>query len=438
MIIVDSLMGSGKTSFAIQYINEHPELSYVYCTPFLDEVARIKEMCPDAHFKEPTYEDGRKLDSFNRLLENGENIVVTHCTFANANEQTIEFIQNSDYVLIMDETLNTLEDFNSVCSDSDQRVKREDIKMLNDRGFIKVDPYGNVSWICESYQGSKYTDVERFAKNGTLLCLDGIMLVWQFPAHIFDLFKQVFVLTYMFDGSILKPYFMYHNIKWRMASVANANGKYFLTDYTGDTDKIKQCKDLIKIYENDKSNNYRNHALSKSWYNNNKDGLPKLKKNLNNFFRNVSKAKADDILWTCPKKYFADLKGAGYISIRRLTQEEKKLPKSEMEKIEKQLSCFLSCNAKATNAYKDRSVLGYAVNMYLNPSYKKYFERKSKLDGTELEVNEDLYALSCMLQWIWRSRIREGKPISIYIPSVRMRKLLQDWLDLKINLSPTS
>ena len=44
-------------------------------------------------------------------------------------------------------------------------------------------------------------------------------------------------------------------------------------------------------------------------------------------------------------------------------------------------------------------------------------------------MDEDLFALSEMLQFIWRSAIREGKDIHLYIPSSRMRGLLETWLD---------
>jgi len=54
---------------------------------------------------------------------------------------------------------------------------------------------------------------------------------------------------------------------------------------------------------------------------------------------------------------------------------------------------------------------------------KRYFEEHG------CTVNEDRYALSEMVQWVWRSAIRDGKEISIYIPSLRMRTLLKDWLD---------
>ena len=142
-------------------------------------------------------------------------------------------------------------------------------------------------------------------------------------------------------------------------------------------------------------------------------------------------AKSNMILWTCPKQYYEKLKGKGYICVRRLNQEERQLSETEQEKIKKKLSCFLSSNAKATNDYKDRSVLAYCVNMFLNPYIKKYFVKKNTKDGTQIEVNEELFALSCMLQWIYRSQIRDGKSITVYIPSKRMCDLLRRWLNLE-------
>ena len=43
-------------------------------------------------------------------------------------------------------------------------------------------------------------------------------------------------------------------------------------------------------------------------------------------------------------------------------------------------------------------------------------------------ISENGYALSEMLQFIWRSAIRDGKEIWVYIPSIRMRNLLKQWI----------
>ena len=48
-----------------------------------------------------------------------------------------------------------------------------------------------------------------------------------------------------------------------------------------------------------------------------------------------------------------------------------------------------------------------------------------------IEVDVDAWGLSELIQWIWRSRIRKGEEINLYIPSSRMRGLLKDWLEGK-------
>ena len=65
----------------------------------------------------------------------------------------------------------------------------------------------------------------------------------------------------------------------------------------------------------------------------------------------------------------------------------------------------------------------YFCNIFFNPVIKKFFETRN------IKMNEDLYSLSELIQWIYRSRIRNGGKINLYIPSKRMRQLLIDWLN---------
>lgn len=171
--------------------------------------------------------------------------------------------------------------------------------------------------------------------------------------------------------------------------------------------------------------NLERESLSKRWFDDNarkKDGFAKLKRNMGSFFRK-KKAKASDIMWTCPESHSKNLKGNGYTRVRRLTAEEKRLPEQERLRVERKCSCFVSCNARATNAFSDRSVLVYAINMFYNPMIKGFFLEHG------VPFDEEQYALSCMIQWVWRSRIRNGQPISIYIPAKRMRELFLAWLN---------
>ena len=60
--------------------------------------------------------------------------------------------------------------------------------------------------------------------------------------------------------------------------------------------------------------------------------------------------------------------------------------------------------------------------MYSNPLLDLFFIER------DIKIDKELYALGIMLQWIWRSQIRNGKEIVIYIPSDRMRNILLNWL----------
>ena len=79
-----------------------------------------------------------------------------------------------------------------------------------------------------------------------------------------------------------------------------------------------------------------------------------------------------------------------------------------------------------TNEYRETYILAYCTNRFVKPTLIQFFSKK------EIYINQDEYALSEMLQWIWRSRIRDGKPIHIYIPSKRMRDLLTQYLQPKL------
>lgn len=53
---------------------------------------------------------------------------------------------------------------------------------------------------------------------------------------------------------------------------------------------------------------------------------------------------------------------------------------------------------------------------------------KNFFSANNIDVDENGFALSEMLQFIWRSAIRDGKEIWVYIPSIRMRNLLKQWI----------
>src|SRR5690606_23476584 len=115
----------------------------------------------------------------------------------------------------------------------------------------------------------------------------------------------------------------------------------------------------------------------------------KLKNNIYNYLQTVTKSKSSEIIWTTFKSEQKYLKGKGYTK------------------------SFIPCNTKATNEYKNCNTVVYCCNRYMSPDYENYFTRYNII------IDQDIYALAEMLQFIWRSAIRENKPINLYIPSRR-------------------
>lgn len=420
-------MGSGKTSWAIDYINSNPDDSIIFVTPFLDQVDRIKDSCKRS-FYDPQPWGHSKHDDFNKLLEEGRDIVTTHATFSRADARTLGLLKDGNYTLIIDEAVDPLINFNDACNDN---IKTSDINLLINEGFISIDQDNAVQWLKPDYKDSKYWKVAYCAKNKNLYYLDNTLLAWQFPPQIFCMFHQVFVLTYLFKGSFMYPFFQSHNIDFKMVSIAKENGKYSLCGYSDSYEKREAFANLITIFDDKKHPSmftYKNRMLSSNWYRNaDQHDIAELKKNIGIFIRAVNADKSR-IMWTTYKAYQKLLKGKGYTQAYMLTRKEKSFKGRELEKARAKAQCYVACNSRATNDFKDRDILLYLINFYPNEYIARYYTNKRKSDGEPIEFDRDLWTLSNFLQWLFRSAIREGKPVTLYLPSTRMRHLLTSWL----------
>ena len=400
-------MGSGKTSWSIQHINRNPFGNFLYITPFLSEVKRIADNT-GRDFKQPTNKGEGKLGSINELLACQYDIASTHSLFKKFDEESRQNIKNGHYTLILDEVLNVIEPYN---------VQKDDVPLLMDSVCITIDEDGFVVWNKDKANyDTKYNEIKILAGSRSLVCINQTLLLWHYPPNVFTLFKQIYILTYLFESSILKNYFDLYKIEYEKKSICAENGKYHISDfYIPDT---KVYLNLMNIYDGNLNSNIKQKrtGLSSSWFDKkvNIPEIQQMKKNLNNYFRNILKAKTATIMWTTFINYEMKLRGKGY---------SKKFTTEQLESIENAYG-FLPCNSRSTNKYGNCFNLAYCLNVYLHPSVSQFFKQKG------IAIDEDLYALSEMIQWIWRSRFRNGESINIYIPSIRMRTLLNSWLNM--------
>ena len=75
---------------------------------------------------------------------------------------------------------------------------------------------------------------------------------------------------------------------------------------------------------------------------------------------------------------------------------------------------------RGTNNYSHCSHAIYLYDQNVNPILLNWLNANDKQFKKE-------YALTEMIQWIWRTRIRNGEPVDVYMPSSKMREILDQW-----------
>ena len=420
--VVDAPTGQGKTNAAINYINVH-DGRYLFVTPYKTELVRIKESCSAKEFYEPEAEYTKstkvmtKKNGIKKLFKEKKNIVTTHALFKLFDKEMIEFCKNYDYTLILDEVTDVAEIYDD--------LKPDDLKILI-KDFVTVDNC-MLKWREDKadYNGNRFLREKGLCEMDCLYYYGDITMLWQFSVSIFNAFKESFILTYMFRGQLQKYYYDFHKLEYdRWYVKGNDMSSYELTPVKQSYGNVSKYKSLIEIIDSDRMNSIGDeyYSLSNTWYTcrDKKDGnwdvdeevvertrkarRETVRKKLATFYKHYAKGGSELALWTCFIDDRKFLKGKGYVK------------------------GFLSCNAKATNMYRSKRNLAYVINTFMNPVIKQFFE------GNDIPVDGDMYALSSLVQWVWRSAVRDGKKITLYLPSVRMRNLFIRWLNDEIDL----
>jgi len=386
-------------------MNEHPEQRYIYITPFLLEAQRIIIGCPELRFREPQ-ERPTKMLHLKDLLMHGENIASTHQLFSGYDHDIIELVREHEYVLIIDEAVETF---------MQDEIKRSDLNMIKTANWIVSGVDGMMEVIPNGYTSGRFEDIVRKARNHNMVVLDDMndLYYWVMNAEAFGAFKDIYVLTYMFSCQTLKYYFDINEMPYQYIGIEHPAEQVFrFTDGPGYIpDYVTSLPEKIHIFDNAKMNMVGGgqYALSVNWMKRaeaeNGGVLQRqLKNNIYNFFTNYNgQSEPGQRMWSTYKDFRTNYKGRGYSN------------------------GFVQWNQKATNMYSGSNVLAYCVNIFCNPHIKSYFNKFG------ITVSDDEYALSAMVQWIWRSAIRNGKEISVYLPSERTRNLLIGWIDKTAN-----
>ena len=232
-------------------------------------------------------------------------MVLSHELFKLLNDTAIECIKEFDYTLFLDEEIEVVE-----LSD----ITQDDLKILKEQNLIKTDPTSKrVKWLDSQYHGD-FERTKREIQQKALYEVEPNIILWQLPPGIFEAFHQVYIMTFLFRGSMLYLYFQKHGISFQYLHVEkDSQEKYYFSQGYEEVSELEKSriKSLLDVHEGRLNTNYlpeskRNRdiqelsALSVSWYKNrkNKEYITILKRNAVNYIQNYKHAQKNTVMWT--------------------------------------------------------------------------------------------------------------------------------------------
>jgi len=406
--IIDGVCGSGKSQGMIKLMKEQSYKKWICFTQFIsechryagttqiskdnDEPKKYKDgtliydepsefNCSELHFKHPLRKGrGQKKEHLKSLIEQRENIVTTHQMLTQLGSDIQELISELSYVAVLDEVVEPIQEYHITPNNRRELFEHQYVYLADD-GIT-------LCWNYEKYpdrkQGDNFYKEKQLIDTNNLILLDGTLYLWEMSESLFNSFTEVYILTYQFEGSPLMWFFNAKGIKYEVQHKPKPNIKY---------------GDLINIIEDDRLNSIgdsQNFLSSNRTKKLTQGEIRDLKAIMNQLRKRVW-TNADSRMWTCLGSAKDDLGVDGW------------------------KKSFVQFNIRGSNEYRHVENCAYLFNVFLNPNIVKYFKK------FDVSVDEDTYALNSLLQWLFRSRLRDGKPISLYIPSKRMRELLKEW-----------
>ena len=399
--IVDSCMGTSKTTYMLKWIDSQPNKKFIFVSPLLTEVeegGRIHKDLNNVVFEVPTNEEGTKSESFLTLLQQGCNVACTHSLYLCMTDKHLKEISKQGYIVIIDEEIDIIGGFD--------KYSENDLAWLLERQDICIDDKdGMVSWIGDREKlqpNHRYYDFLQYCDSKSLYSTrrSSTMMVTQLPIRLFEVADRVIILTYMFSGNVLDCFLRLKGFEVRQFDEISCD--------VLDKDKLRKLITLVPP-----SKKLMDYSMSSTWW---AEANGEQIKHVKNYIETTAKKYgmlADDVLWTLPKARAVKTSNNGKIIVKPkgYTKDSNSVP------------CYLSSNTRATNIYAYKKAMIHCYNRHPIQSVKSYLQDY----GCPVDIN--VFALSEMLQWLWRGCIRKGEPMVVAVGSKRMYTLFSNWLN---------
>lgn len=278
----------------IKYMIEHASQRYIYVVMYLEEGNRIQKNCPGLNFKQPErLLFGGKQADFHDLISRGENVCLTHELFSKLylTDRELDVIGEYGYTLIFDEIPKVIEPLN-IC-------EKDRVEVL-DR-YIKVRPDNTAVWSNKDYPAAgNHGWIKQEMTSKAVILFEETQLLWILPSRTLRAFKDIVVMTFLFEGSYLKNYLDINGMPYNISHIENGELVHSRQDLTG---HLKSLRPLVHIFDGELNEIGEKYTLSSTWWKSPKN-TPARKKVGNttyNYLWNKCRSKAGEAMWTSYK-----------------------------------------------------------------------------------------------------------------------------------------
>jgi hypothetical protein len=239
-----------------------------------------------------------------------------------------------------------------------------------------------------------------FAETGCLYLQEGKMFIWALPQSILTGGRSVTVMTYKPEGSMLLAYLRKLGLPFEVT-----NDNQLEEDFRAKAAELITIEDIGALSKNNFSYTGQVAGMSSSSY------YSKVSRSLKNLKeRKLIGVDIYDILITCKKDAWL-----------KASNDNQPKPGVFAKNSRLKDANWIANTTRGTNDYMHCSHLIYLYDQNINPILARWL-------GNSSQDFKDSYALTELIQWVWRSRVRRGEPITLYLPSPRMRRLFEEWL----------
>jgi hypothetical protein len=399
-------MGTGKTTSLINGFD--PNSKYLVVHDYLDQFEQVLSNPCNVAFVQPEAASGRtKAAHLETLIKLGLNVVTTHALYPSL----IELAKQGwlrDYTIIIDETLDPI--------DVPQGPKKGTWKALLADGYAMVEPSGKVVPLAKWYveQANVSDSLPKHLLDAAMAGLlyvthESHMFLIPIPTELLTSGNSVTIMTHMAQGSVLAAYL-------------DRMGIPYIIDRDEALEKQlrSEVRRHITLHDIPSLKNEK-FSFSAQTCSHNRSRLGgrvsnALKNLKGRMLRGISN---DSIMIGCAKENFYAKRGSAFDT----SSAGPFLKGSKMFGANK-----VAPGIRGTNDYRHCSVVISLYDYHLHPAILHWLGKSSD------KAFQERYALSELLQFIYRSRIRNRDSITdpsilLFLPCKRMRDIFLSWVN---------